>query len=131
MSKEKSLRQNHFHHLVTTLNAKEKRHLAYKKKRAKELLELGKPANLEQSRRFKNENPGANRKNWKNWSSETENKLFRRKYHQVRADAKRNGYNAYFPKRVWVQWVEAGADENSYLLLLDTKDFPPLKRSYN
>ena len=110
---------------------KKKRHLAYKKKRAKELLELGKPANLEQNRKFKNENPGVNRKNWVNWSSETENIFFRRKYHQVRAEAKKNGYNAYFPKFVWVEWVKNGSDESSPLLFLDSKDFPPLRRNYD
>lgn len=114
-----------------TLNAKEKRHLAYKKQRAKQFREIGKPANLEQSRRFKNENPGANRKNWVNWSGSDWNRQYRQKYFECYNRAKKAGYRSYFNLKVYIQWVEAGADENSPLLLLDAKDFPPQRRKYD
>lgn len=100
-------------------------------RRKKEISKYGKPLSLEACRKYKRDNPGTIKENWRSWASDETNKKYRKKYHQVRAIGKRNGYEAYFPKPVWVQWVEAGADENSPLLLLDAKHYPPLRQSYD
>ena len=48
----------------------------------------------------------------------------------VRAEAKKEGFEAYFPKFIYLEWVKNGSDDSSPLLRLDSKDFPPLRRSY-
>ena len=98
-------------------------------RRKREISKYGKPLSLEACRRYKQQNLGRVKENWRSWASE--NKVFRRKYHQVRAEAKKNGYEAYFPKFVWVEWMKQGEDPNSVLLRLDSKDFPPLRRNWD
>jgi len=99
-------------------------------RRKKEISKYGKPLNLESNRRFKRDNPETVKENWRSWASDETNKKFRRKYHQLRAIGKKNGYEAYFPKFVWVEWMKQGEDPDSVLLRLDAKDFPPLRKSY-
>ena len=100
-------------------------------RRKKEISKYGKPLNLESNRRFKRDNPGTVKENWRNWASDETNKKYRKKYHQVSAIGKKNGHEAYFPKFVWVEWVKQGEDPDSVLLRLDSKDFPPLRRSWD
>jgi len=99
-------------------------------RRKREISKYGKPLNLESNRRFKRDNPGTVKENWRSWASDEINKEFRRKYHQVRAEAKKNGYEAYFPKFIYLEWLK-NSDESSPLLFLDSKDFPPLRRNYD
>ena len=99
-------------------------------RRKKEISKYGKPLNLESNRRFKRDNTETVKENWRSWASDETNKKFRRKYHQLRAIGKKNGYEAYFPKFVWVEWMKQGEDPDSVLLRLDAKDFPPLRKSY-
>ena len=100
-------------------------------RRKKEISKYGKPLNLESNRRFKRENVEMVRENWRSWASDETNKKYRRKYHQLRAIGKKNGYEAYFPKFVWVEWMKQGGDPDSVLLRLDSKDFPPLRRNWD
>ena len=100
-------------------------------RRKKEISKYGKPLNLESNRRFKRENVEMVRENWRSWASDETNKKYRRKYHQLRAIGKKNGYEAYFPKFVWVEWMKQGGAPDSVLLRLDSKDFPPLRRNWD
>ncbi len=100
-------------------------------RRKKEISKYGKPLNLESNRRFKRENVEMVRENWRSWASDETNKKYRRKYHQLRAIGKKNGYEAYFPKFVWVEWMKQGGDPDSVLLRLDSKDFAPLRRNWD
>ena len=100
-------------------------------RRKREISKYGKPLNLESNRRFKRENVEMVRENWRSWASDETNKKYRRKYHQLRAIGKKNGYEAYFPKFVWVEWMKQGGDPDSVLLRLDSKDFPPLRRNWD
>ena len=100
-------------------------------RRKREISKYGKPLNLESNRRFKRENVEMVRENWRSWASDETNKKYRRKYHQLRAIGKKNGYEAYFPKFVWVEWMKQGGDPDSVLLRLDSKDCPPLRRNWD
>jgi hypothetical protein len=99
-------------------------------RRKKEISKYGKPLSLETCRKYKRDNPGTVKENWRSWASDETNKKYRKKYHQVRAIGKKNGYEAYFPKFIYLEWVRLGSDPESPLLFLDSKDFPPLRRSY-
>ena len=81
------------------------------------------------NKQWKAENPEAGAKNWGSWVDDEFNRSYRRKYFQTRAIAQREGRQHYFNKKIYVQWLESGADENSPLLRLDAKDFPPQRRS--
>tara|TARA_R110002020_G_scaffold279151_1_gene494939 strand:- start:267 stop:608 length:342 start_codon:yes stop_codon:yes gene_type:complete len=101
-------------------------------RRKKEISKYGKPLNLESNRRFKRDNPETVKENWRSWASDETNKEFRKMYMRLRSQAKKNGYEAYFPKFVWVEWkYNQKEDPNSPLLQLDAKDYPPLRRNYD
>jgi hypothetical protein len=100
-------------------------------RRKREISKYGKPLSLETCRKYKRENVETVRENWRSWASDETNKKYRKKYHQVRAIGKKNGYGAYFPKFVWVEWVKQGEDPDSPLLFLDSKDYPPLRKNYD
>lgn len=101
-------------------------------RRKKEISKYGKPLSLAACRKYKRENPGTVRENWRSWASDETNKEFRRMYMRLRNQGKREDppRDAYFPKFVWVEWVKQGEDPDSVLLRLDAKHFPPLRRSY-
>ena len=97
-------------------------------RRKKEIAKYGRPLSLDSCRKYKRENVETVRENWRSWASD--NKEFRRIYMRLRSQAKKNGYEAYFPKFVYLEWVRLGSDPDSPLLFLDSKDYPPLRKSY-
>ena len=80
-------------------------------RRKREISKYGKQLSLEACRKYKRENPGRVKENWRSWASDETNKKYRRKYHQVRAEAKKEGFEAYFPKFIYLEWVKNGSDD--------------------
>ena len=100
-------------------------------RRKKEISKYGKPLNLESNRRFKRENVEMVRENWRSWASDETNKKYRKMYMRLRNQGKKEGFEAYFPKFIYLEWVKNGSDESSPLLRLDSKDFAPLRRNWD
>jgi len=102
-------------------------------RRKREISKYGKPLNLESNRRFKRDNPGTVKENWRSWASNETNKKYRKMYMRLRNQGKREDQprESYFPKFVYLEWVRLGSDPESVLLRLDSKDFPPLRRNYD